>query len=62
MVDDIQWADEASAQVLHFLSRQAAACPMLVIYAYRGEEIDNDERFARLVESFSSIQGEAELK
>jgi len=49
MVDDIQWADEASAQVLHFLSRQAAACPMLVIYAYRGEEIDNDERFARLV-------------
>ncbi len=57
MVDDIQWADEASAQVLHFLSRQAAACPMLVIYAYRGEEVDNDERFARLVESLRRETG-----
>ncbi len=61
MVDDIQWADEASAQVLHFLSRQAAACPMLVIYAYRGEEIDNDERFARLVESLRRETGARRL-
>ena len=57
MVDDIQWADEASAQVLHFLARQAAACPMLVIYAYRSEEVDNDERFARLVESLRRETG-----
>ena len=57
MVDDVQWADEASAQVLHFLSRQAAECPMLVIYAYRGEEVDNDERFARLVESLRRETG-----
>ena len=35
MVDDIQWADDASAQVLHYLARHAAQRPMLVIYAYR---------------------------
>ena len=51
MVDDIQWADDASAQVFHYLARHAAARPVLVIYAYRDEEVDSDERFARLVES-----------
>jgi tetratricopeptide (TPR) repeat protein/transcriptional regulator with XRE-family HTH domain len=51
MVDDIQWADDASAQVLHYLARRAAERPVLVIYAYRDEELDSDERLARLVES-----------
>jgi len=51
MVDDIQWADDASAQVLHYLARQAPKFPVLVVYAYRDESIDNDERLARLIES-----------
>jgi len=51
MVDDIQWADDASAQVLHYLARHAAQRPVLVIYAYRDEAVDGDERFAQLVES-----------
>lgn len=51
MVDDIQWADDASAQVLHFLARNAAQRPVLMIYAYRDEAVDSDERFAQLVES-----------
>jgi tetratricopeptide (TPR) repeat protein/transcriptional regulator with XRE-family HTH domain len=51
MVDDIQWADDASAQVLHYLARHAATRPLLVIYAYRDEAIDSDDRFAQLIES-----------
>ncbi len=51
MVDDIQWVDDASAQVLHYLARHAALRSVLVIYAYRDEDVDNDERLARLVES-----------
>lgn len=51
MVDDIQWADDASAQVLHYLARSAARSPVLLIYAYRGEAVDSDERFAQLIES-----------
>lgn len=50
MVDDIQWADDASAQVLHYLARHAVQRPVLVIYAYRDEAVDSDERFARLIE------------
>jgi tetratricopeptide (TPR) repeat protein/DNA-binding XRE family transcriptional regulator len=57
MVDDIQWADEASAQVLHYLARNAAERPVLVIYAYRDEELDSDERLARLVESLQRETG-----
>jgi tetratricopeptide (TPR) repeat protein/transcriptional regulator with XRE-family HTH domain len=51
IVDDIQWADDASAQVLHYLARHAPQRPMLVIYAYRDEAIDSDERFAQMIES-----------
>lgn len=51
MVDDIQWADDASAQVLHYLARNASKRPLLVIYAYRDEALDSDERFALLIES-----------
>jgi len=51
MVDDIQWADNASVQVLHYLARHAAQRPVLVIYTYRDEAVDSDERFAQLIES-----------
>lgn len=51
VVDDIQWVDDASAQVLHYLARHAAQRPVLVIYAYRDEAIENDERFAQLIDS-----------
>jgi len=50
-VDDIQWADDASAQVLHYLARQVADRRALVIYAYRDEDLDGNEQLARLVES-----------
>ena len=48
MVDNIQWADEASAQVLHYLARQTAQRPVLVIYSYRDDAVNSDERFAQL--------------
>jgi len=51
MVDDIQWADDASVQVLHYLARHATQRPVLVIYAYRDEAVDSDERFAQLIGS-----------
>jgi tetratricopeptide (TPR) repeat protein/transcriptional regulator with XRE-family HTH domain len=59
MVDDIQWADDASAQVLHYLARHAAQRALLVLYAYRDEALDSDERFAQLIES---LRREAEAR
>jgi predicted ATPase/DNA-binding XRE family transcriptional regulator len=51
MIDDIQWADDASAQFIHYFARQAATRPLLLICAYRDEELDIQERLAGLVQS-----------
>lgn len=51
LVDDVQWADDASVQFLHFFARQVARRPVLLTCAYRDEELDSDERLAGLVES-----------
>jgi len=50
-VDDLQWADDASAQFLHYFARQTASLPVLTIYAYRDEELDSRVRLADLVAS-----------
>ncbi len=62
MVDDIQWADDASAQVLHGLARHAAQRGQLVIYAYRDEAIDSDERLAQLVDSLRRDAGARRIR
>ncbi|MEI8171232.1 MAG: AAA family ATPase, partial [Rhodoferax sp.] len=51
MIDDIQWADDASLQFLHFLARQIANKPVLLVWAYRGEELDNNQGLISLLES-----------
>ncbi len=51
IVDDLQWVDDASAQFLHYLGRQTASMPVLVLYAYRDEELDSRARLAELVSS-----------
>ena len=50
-VDDLQWADDASARFLHYFARQAAGLPVLALYAYRDEELDGRARLAELVGS-----------
>ena len=55
IVDDMQWADDASAQFLHFLARQAASRPLLLLCAYRDEALESDEQLAMLV---ASLRGE----
>ena len=50
-VDDVQWADDASAQVLHYLARHVADRRALVIYAYRDEDLGSNGQLARLVQS-----------
>ena len=51
MVDDIQWADDASLQFFHFYARQTASRPAVFMCAYRDEELANTPALASLVES-----------
>jgi predicted ATPase len=51
MVDDLQWADGASAQVFQLLARAAAQRPVLVVYAYRDEALASDAGLAARIDS-----------
>lgn len=62
MVDDIQWVDDASAQVLHYLARHSVQRPLLCIYAYRDEAIDSDEQFGQLVHGIYRDSGAQHIK
>ena len=39
LLDDLQWADAASANLLFYLGRQLANCPLLLLGAYRPSEL-----------------------
>ena len=51
MMDDIQWADDASLRFLHFFARQIASRPVLLACAYRDEELGSNEHLTGLLES-----------
>ena len=51
IVDDLQWADEISAQFLHWLARQAPQRRCLLLYSVRDENLGVDARLAALVHS-----------
>ena len=43
VLDDLQWADVPSLLLLDFLSRQLVSAPLLVLGAFRDEEVSGDE-------------------
>ena len=51
MVDNIQWADDASLRFLHFFGRQVVSRAVLLACAYRDEELDINDSLTSLVES-----------
>ena len=62
MIDDVQWADDASLRFLHFLARQIVGRPVLLACAYRDEEMDGNASLSRLVESLrleAGLEGRA---
>ncbi|MGD8330736.1 MAG: AAA family ATPase, partial [Acidobacteriota bacterium] len=47
LLDDLQWADESSLQLLEHIAPRLAELPILVVGTYRDVEADIDEAFAR---------------
>jgi tetratricopeptide (TPR) repeat protein len=39
-IDDVHWADESSLHLLHYLARNIKKQPILIVCAYRTEEVD----------------------
>jgi DNA-binding SARP family transcriptional activator/tetratricopeptide (TPR) repeat protein len=49
VVDDLQWLDEASAALLHFVARAVTARPVLIACAARPGEMEDNPAVLRLV-------------
>ena len=46
LLDDLQWADAPSLQLLAFVSRQMKARPLVIVGTYRGDEVDGGHPLA----------------
>ena len=62
LVDDAQWLDQASAQVLAFVARRVAAESMALIFAVRDTGEGGDDPFADLPELRLDGLGDADAK
>ncbi len=49
-LDDLQWADDASLDLLAYLTRRQRSQSLLVLAAWREEEVPDDHRLRELVE------------
>ena len=52
-VDDAQWADQSTLQLLHYLNQAGHQLPLLVVVAYRGEELPSDPARRKAFEELS---------
>ena len=49
LLDDLQWTDDATLQLLHFLPRQIGATHLLIVGAYRPEDVPADSALSQLI-------------
>jgi DNA-binding CsgD family transcriptional regulator/tetratricopeptide (TPR) repeat protein len=52
-VDDAQWADQSTLQLLRYLSQSGQHLPLLVLVAYRGEELPDEPGRRKALEELS---------
>ena len=53
LLDDLQWADDATLQLLQHLAPQLAEMPILVLGTYRDVELDVHRPFAKVLETLT---------
>src|SRR5690606_24094312 len=55
VLEDLQWADDSSLELLHFLARQIAGAPVLIVCTYNDAERRPESLLARIERSLSSL-------
>lgn len=55
VLEDLQWADESSLQLLHFLGRQVAGHPILIVCTYNDTQRDQSLELVRTERSLVSL-------
>jgi hypothetical protein len=60
--DDIQWCDEASAELLHYVVRMMRHRPMSVVLTARGGELPDNEAIMRVLRGIRRDRWLEEMK
>lgn len=55
VLEDLQWADDSSLELIHFLGRQARGHPILLLCTYNDQERDRKQRLVETERSLESI-------
>ena len=53
IVEDLQWADHASLDIVGFLGRRVHALPALLVVSYRDDDVPDNEPLQRLLGSLA---------
>jgi DNA-binding SARP family transcriptional activator/tetratricopeptide (TPR) repeat protein len=61
VLDDVQWLDRASSELLHYVMRSLASEPVLFVLAARGEELPDNSGLSRVLRSLRRDQRLADL-
>jgi DNA-binding SARP family transcriptional activator len=59
--DDVQWCDEASAELLHYAARMSRHRPLLLALAARSGELDDNQAISRLLRGLRHDGGLEEI-
>ncbi|KIG15107.1 sensor histidine kinase [Enhygromyxa salina] len=59
VLDDLQWADPASLELLRVLLREGGESPILFVGAYRSDEVDEDHPLHRVIDSLGGLGSES---
>jgi len=55
ILEDLQWADDSSLQLLHFLARQTRDHPLLIVCTYNDQERDRSTQLIQTENSLGSL-------
>lgn len=55
VLDDVQWADDSSIELMHFLARQISGEPILIVCTYTDRARDSSRRLVDAERSLTSI-------
>ncbi|MDH3422797.1 MAG: AAA family ATPase [Gemmatimonadota bacterium] len=55
VLEDLQWADDSSLELMHFLARQAAGEPVLIVGTYNDRERDDSRHLVDAERSLAAI-------
>lgn len=55
VLDDVQWADESSLELMHFLARQISGHPIVIVCTYNDQARDSSRQLVEAERSLTSI-------